>query len=163
MRRTAVLLLLALAGCSGGYSFTGGNFGAAKTVTIGEFPNFAEVVNPNLTLVFSESLRNIFLRETPLTVVEEGGDLQYEGTITGYTIVAANPTANQQTAQSNLTITVNVVYHNELNPEGDFERRFSRTLPFDADQEFSSVEEELMAEISRQLAEDILNQSVMNW
>jgi hypothetical protein len=163
MRLLALLSALWLSACSGGYSFTGGNFGTAKTVNIGEFPNFADIINPNLSLVFTESLRNIFLRETPLRVVDNGGDITYEGTITGYTIVAASPTANQQTAQSNLTITVNVIYHNETNPDDDFERKFTRSLPFDADQDFASIELELSSEICRLLAEDILNGSVMNW
>lgn len=59
-----IIIILAsalLSACSGGYSFTGGSVGEAKTLRVGYFPNRAAVVNPSLSNQFAEALKDRFL------------------------------------------------------------------------------------------------------
>lgn len=164
MKKLLAYVSLALAvACTGGYSFTGGDVGNAKTVSVDFFPNYAPLVQPNLSQTFTEALRDILVQQTTLTLVTDNADLQFEGSIVGYDVAPINAQANELAAQSRLTITVNVIYTNNLEKEKSFEQRFSRFQDFPADQDISSVEETLIAEINKELAENILNRAIANW
>lgn len=170
MRRfLSIMTLVLAAACSGGYSFTGADVGNAKTVSIEYFPNYANLINPQLSQIFTENLRDIFVRQTPLNLKEEGGDLQFSGSITDYSLTPINAQASQpgelggEVAQTRLTIQVNVSYINTLDEKQSFEQRFSRFADFDSNVELAQVEEELMDQITTQLAENILNQAIGNW
>jgi hypothetical protein len=149
--------------CTGGYSFTGGDIGDAKTLSVRDFPNYADIVNPNLTQELTESIRQNFLNQTRLKLVALDGDLDFEGSITGYTIVPMAAQAGEVSAQNKLTVSINVIFTNKLDPEKSFEQRFSRFRDFNADVPFIQVEETLVREIVQELAEDILNKSIVNW
>jgi hypothetical protein len=56
-----------------------------------------------------------------------------------------------------------VEFINELAPENNFNARFSRSRPYDADLNFSDIENELAAEIIKELREDVLNRAIANW
>jgi len=161
----AIALLAIISACSGGYSFTGGDVGNAKTVSVDFFPNYAPIVQPQLSQIFTEALRDIFVRQTSLELVERGGDLHFEGTIVGYDVKPINAQANDiaQAAANRLTITVNVIYENKLDEKKSFEQRFSRFADFDANVDLSQAENELMDQITKELAENILNQSIGSW
>lgn len=163
LRLLSVAALFSVSACTGGYSFTGGDVGNAKTISVDIFPNYAEYVNPNLSQVFTEQLRQIFVEQTPLSLVSSGGDLHFEGSIIGYAISAKAVTTAETTAQNRLTISVNVIFTNELDPDKSFEQVFSRFRDYPADQDFSSVESTLVSEINRELAENIFNRALVNW
>lgn len=157
------MFLVVMAACSGGYSFTGGDVGDAQTISVRNFPNYADMVNPNLSIEFTESLRQNFLNQTRLRLVQDGGDLDFEGSIVGYTITPMAAQAGEVSAQSKLTVTVNVIFTNHKDPDKSFEQRFSRFRDFNSDIPFTNVEEQLIREIVQELSEDILNRSIVNW
>ena len=98
----------------GSYSFTGGDTGKAKTLQIDFFRNNAPLVEPSLSQKFTQDFQDLFLRQTNLNLVNSGGDLRFEGEITGYRIAPMSATAQQTAAQNRLTITVNVRYFNKF-------------------------------------------------
>jgi hypothetical protein len=161
----ALVFVLALAACSGGYSFTGGDVGNAKTISIQFFPNYADLVKPQFSQIFTEKLRDIFVQQTPLELVERNGDLQFEGSIISYTIEPLNAQAGNEAnvAQNRLSVTVNAIYTNGLEPDKSFEKKFTRFVDFDANADINSVEATLHEQVSQELAENILNQSIGNW
>lgn len=161
----ALCFLVLLTACSGGYSFTGGDVGDAKSVSVAFFPNYADLVQPQLSQNFTEKLRDIFVQQTSLELTDRAADLQFEGSIVGYTIKPISAQASEigQVAQNRLTIEVNVIFTNKLEEKKSFERRFSRFEDFDANADISAVESELIEVIIQQLAENILNQSIGNW
>ncbi len=158
--------LILLTAC-GPYSFTGGNTGDAKTIQINFFPNQAPLVEPSLSQRFSQDLQDLFTRQTNLTLVRSGGDLRFEGEITGYRITPMSATANQgnQTAaQNRLTVTVNVRFTNKLNEKDDFEKQFSFYSDFGATQQLAGgVLESALDEILERIHQDIFNASVAKW
>ncbi|TCI91395.1 LptE family protein [Tenacibaculum sp. M341] len=158
--------LILLSAC-GVYSFTGGNTGDAKTIQIDFFPNQAPLVEPTLSQKFTQDFQDLFTRQTNLTLVRNGGDLHFEGEITGYRISPMSATASQGTqaaAQNRLTITVNVRFTNKLNEKDDFEQRFSFYSDFDASAQLSgSVLETALEEILTRIHQDIFNASVAKW
>lgn len=164
--QASVLLffLLAFAGCNVQYSFTGTSLPPeVATVSVQFFPSYAPLAQPNLSQEFTEALRDIFLSQTRLALVKTGGDIQYEGEITGYQTRPAAIQGNETAALNRLTITVKVRFVNLVDEEQNFEQSFSQFADFDASQNISAVEDQLIEQINEQLVQDIFNRSVSNW
>lgn len=168
MKKQLLLVLLfittsGLIGC-GSYSFTGGNVGNAKTIQVDFFPNQAALVEPQLSPLFTQELQDLFIRQTSLNLVPSGGDLRFEGEITGYRINPMSATSQQTAAQNRLTVTINVRFFNRLKPDDDFEKQFSFYSDFAADAQLTgSVLDAALEEILDRLTQDIFNSSVGKW
>jgi len=160
----SLLVLITIQSC-GIYSFTGTNINPdVKSVQIDYFPNEAILVEPSLSQVFTIQLRDLFDTQTNLTSVSSGGDLQFEGEITGYKINPMTATAQQTAAQNRLTITVNVRFFNNKNEEDNFEKSFSHYYDYPADvQLIGSALDDAFDEIIERIAQDIFNASVAKW
>lgn len=161
------VLVMALAlicqGC-GIYSFTGASIPAeAKTVSVAYFPNHAQLVNPLLSNDFTSALRDAMMNQTPLDMVETGGDLAFEGEITDYRTTPVAITAAQTAAMNRLTITVKVRFSNRFDETKDFEQSFSHYEDYPSEQELNSVQDGLTAVIVEALVEDIFNKALVNW
>ena len=159
----AMLFILILSGCKGGFSFTGGNVGEAKTLNVDFFENTAAIVNPEMSQIFTESLKDIFVQQTSLGLVEGPADMEFSGAIVDYSLRPQAARGPSEVAQMRFTISVKVSFENRLAEENSFEQRFSRSRDYDADLNFSDIETELAAEIMRELTEDILNRAIANW
>ena len=118
------ILLLSLQSC-GIYSFTGADTGDAQTFQVNFFQNNADLVEPGIDRTFTLSLQDLIQNQTNLSLTNNNGDLIFEGEITEYYIAPMTATAENTAAQNRLTISVNVRFFNTLEPEKDFERRFS--------------------------------------
>lgn len=147
------------------YSFTGTSIQPdVKTVTVPYFEYKALKVNPSLSNQITEALQEKFIRLTRLELVDEEGDLEIIGAVTGYDVRATAITASEQAAQNRLTVTVKVAFVNRKYPEESFdEKSFSAYSDFDAMQTLDAVEATLCEEIVEKLCEDIFNGTVANW
>jgi hypothetical protein len=147
------------------YSFTGTSIQPdVKTVTIPYFEYKALKVNPSLSNQITEALQEKFIRLTRLELVDDEGDLEIIGSVTGYDVKATAITASEQAAQNRLTVTVKVAFVNRKYPEESFdEKAFSAFADFDAMQQLDAVESTLCEEIVEKLCEDIFNGTVANW
>ncbi|MFV0469309.1 MAG: hypothetical protein ACK5MK_10325, partial [Dysgonomonas sp.] len=67
------LVLVVLTGCTVSYGFTGGSldYSKYKSISIVDFPNNAELVNPSLAQFFTEALKDKYTRSTKLTLQRE--------------------------------------------------------------------------------------------
>lgn len=158
------LLTIVLLGACKFYSFTGGSTGDAKTIQVDFFPNQAQLIEPTLSQRFTQEMQDLFLRQTNLELVRTGGDLRFEGEITGYRVNPMSATAQQTAAQNRLTVTVNVRYYNRLTEEDNFEKQFSFYFDFDANAQLTgSVLDSALEEILERLIQDIFNASVAKW
>ncbi|MEX2596971.1 MAG: LptE family protein [Salibacteraceae bacterium] len=158
-------LLILIASCKVNYSFTGASVSpGTKTISIATFPSYqAPLAPPSLSQSFTESLKDIFLRQTNLSLVKSNGDIIIEGEITGYqTRDEAVSGANVSTI-SRLTITVKLSYIDTKNEENSYEQVFSNFAQFDGTQTLSDVETQVIEEINEKLAQDIFNKSLGNW
>ncbi len=159
-----VLLLLVLPGCKIKYSLTSGSIDPKlKTISIQYFPNNASMIQPSLSQSFTEALRDKFTSQSKLDLVTRGGDLNIEGSITGYSIQPVAIQGNETAALNRLTITVNVKFTNKLNEQENFDTSFSRFEDFQASLAISSIEESLIKSISTTLVDDIFNRALVNW
>ncbi|MCF8228028.1 MAG: hypothetical protein K9G58_08460 [Bacteroidales bacterium] len=157
------LICITAMGC-GVYSFTGASIPpGAKTISIQYFPNNAQLVEPTLSQTFTDALRDKFVSQTDLTLVENNGDLQIEGQITGYTVKPVAITGDQTAALNRLEITVDVNYVNTLDESKDFDQKFTRYEDFSSEENLTSRQTELIDLINEMLVEDIFNKAVVNW
>lgn len=157
------LLLFASGGC-GTYSFTGASIPpGTETVSISFFENRASIIQPTLSAKFTEKLKDRFVSQTNLRLVNDNGDLQFDGYISDYQSRPVAIQGNEQAALNRLTITVSVNFKNAKDPKQDFDSSFSRYVDYDSRKNLSAVEQELISEICQQLTEDIFNKAVINW
>ena len=156
-------MLCAVVSC-GMYSFTGASIPAqATTISVAFFPNDAPLIQPTLSQRFTDALQTKFLRQTNLRLVESGGDLHFEGSITGYSTMPTAIAGDDRAALNRLTITVRVKFINEYEEKNSFERSFSRFYDYPSDISLSQIEDEAIDIINEALVEDIFNQAVVNW
>ena len=158
-----VIVAVVCGGC-GIYSFSGASIPAeAKTVSVQYFPNQAQLINPTLSNDFTTALRDAIMNQTPLDMVEDGGDLAFEGEITDYRTTPVAITSGQTAALNRLTITVNVRFVNQFDETKNFESRFSHYEDYPSDQDLNSVQESLTGTIIEALVEDVFNKALVNW
>ena len=156
--------VLTLSAC-GIYSFSGTSIqNDVNTINIEYFEYKAQKVNPSLSNDLTEALRTRFRRMTRLEQVEQDGDLEIVGEVTGYSVSATAITAGEFAAQNRLTVTVSVSFTNRKYPEDDFENKtFSAYADYDSANSLDAVESSLCAEIVDKLIEDIFNATVAQW
>ena len=168
MKRLIILIALLsglffLSGC-GVYSFTGASIPPeAKTISIEYFPNNASLVEPTLSQSFTDALRDKFVSQTTLNLIQKGGDLKIEGAITEYSTKPIAIQSDQTAALNRLSITVKVKYTNTYDESKDFETSFTRYEDYPSDQELSTVQQTLIDGINEMIVDDIFNKAVVNW
>lgn len=161
--RLLPLLLLLATGCRMNVSFTGGDVGNARTMSVDLFQARAPLATPQSAQVFTETLRDLLLAQSPLKLAREDGDLQYSGAIVGYDVQPVSIQASETAALNRLTITASVTYVNTLEPKKNTEFTVSRFADYNSAQDLVTVEEQLVTEIAKQLAQDIFDRTIGNW
>lgn len=134
-----------------------------SSVTVNYFPNQSSFVATSLSQTFTETLIDKFNRESNLTVKDRDGDWEFGGAITNYISSAIAPTGDETTALNRLTITVKVEFTNHKNEDQNWSQSFSRFADYESTQTLSTVENDLIAEITEQLADDIFLKVAGNW
>lgn len=157
-------ILLCGQACSVNYSFTGADIPAeAETFSVKTFNVVAPLADPTYGLTITESLKDLVLNQSRLDLVNGDGDLQFEGTVTGYNVMPAAVSSEEFAEINRLTISIKVTYVNSFEEEKNFERSFSRFADFPTTQELVNVEQTLIEEINEQLTQDIFDASLGSW
>jgi len=159
-----LLAFLALTSCSVNYSMTGASIAPdVKTISIRFFQKTAGLGPASLGQTFTESLKDKFISQTNLSLVDRDATLTLEGNIPGYTIIPLAIQANELAAQNRLSISVNVKFTNLKDEKQNFESTFTRFADFESTLNISSVEDQLIKQINEQIIDDIFNKAVINW
>jgi len=166
--RIAIILLplfvLIQPGCKVSYTFTGASISPeTKTFSVQLFQNLAGIVNPTLSSDLTEELKNRFITQTSLSMVDDFGDFAFSGQITQYNVSPISIQDNEVAAQNRLTISVRVKFVNAKDPKLSFDKTFSQYENFDSNQNFVQVEAELVRLIVEKLVDDIFNAAAANW
>lgn len=161
----ALVAIFLTGGCSiVHYSFSGTSIQPdVKTVVIHYFEYKALKVNPSLSNDLTEAMKDKFRKLTKLEQVDMDGDIELEGSVTGYEVRASAVTADEVAAQNRLTVTVKLKFTNRKYPEEDFEKDFSAYADYDSTNSLDAVEASLCEEIVDKLVEDMFNASVAQW
>lgn len=139
------------------------DYSKVKTISIAEFPNRAEFVYAPMTTEFNQKLKDMFIQQTRLQLVNSNGDLEIDGEITGYNQYNESVAADGFSSKVKLTMTVNVRYVNNTNHEEDFEQQFSAFQTYDSTLLLTDVQDELINKMIKDITEQIFNSTVANW
>jgi len=157
----AVLALL-ISSC---YTFKGISIDYSKvnTFSIGEFPNNAPNVVPTLSQDFIQALQLKVISESRLGSTPANGDVEFNGSITGYAITSVAPQPGETTAFSRLTITIQVEFINNTDPEQNWTQSFNWFSDYDASENLANVQEDLHETILTEIVENVFNKAFTNW
>lgn len=140
------------------------DYNKVKTVSIAEFQNQSEYVYAPLAIQFNQELKDMFIQQTRLQLVNSGGDLEISGEITGYNQYNQGVDASGYSSEVKLTLTVKVNYVNNTNHEEDFEEQvFSAFQTYESTQLLTAVQDQLIPLMIEDITEQIFNSTVANW
>lgn len=159
-------IIMTLASCTfKGYKFNGASidYTKTKTIEIADFPIRSSYVWGPMGPMFNNQLKDEFANHTRLSQVRRNGDLKIEGEITNYSQRNKSVAADGRSAQTELSITVNVRFTNNNNHSEDFERQFTSNKSYETTQSLTAVQEELVTQMIKDLTDQIFNATVANW
>ena len=161
----AVITILLLVSCSVTYKFNGASidYSKTKTIQIADFPIRSSYVWGPMANIFNNQLKDQYANHTKLIQVKRNGDLRIEGEITRYEQRNKAVSSEGYSAQTELSMTVNVRFTNSKRHEEDFERQFTAQSTYDTTQSLNSVQEELVTQMVKDITDQIFNATVANW
>ena len=159
------VFIFLLSSCSISYKFNGASidYEKTKTIQIDNFPIRSAYVWAPMQSIFQNKLTDLYASQTKLKQVRRNGDLQLAGEITGFDQYNKAISSDGYSSQVQLKMTVNVRFTNNAKHTEDFERQFSATTEYDASLQLINVQEELVTQMVKDIAEQIFNATVANW
>ena len=159
------VVTLAVVSCSVSYKFNMSSidYTKVKTIQIADFPIRSSYVWGPMGPMFNNKLKEQYADHTKLSQVKRNGDLKIEGEITNYSQRNKSVSAEGYSAQTELSITVNVRFTNNTNHQEDFEQQFTATASYETTQSLAAVQEQLVTEMIEDIVDQIFNATVANW
>jgi len=136
---------------------------SVQTVSVNYFDNIAAIVNPTLSTTISDKLRNKFISESSLDLVESEGDFDFSGSVIRYDIAPVAAQDNATATLNRLTIVVQVELECEKATKHAFSSSFTQFEDFDANKSLSDVETDLIESISENIINEIFNKATLDW
>ena len=160
-----ILSAVLLISCKVSYKFDGASidYNKTKTIQINDFPIRSSYVWGPMQNIYNNQLKDVFANHTHLAQVKRNGDMIIDGEITQYSQRNKSVSSTGQSAQTELSMTVNVRFTNKANHKEDFERQFTATSSYENTQSLSSVQEELVTQMVKDITDQIFNATVANW
>ena len=160
-----LLLTAMVCACKVSYSFNGASidYNVTKTIQIEDFPIRTAYVWGPMEAIFNNQLKDIYNSHTHLRQVKRNGDMKIEGEITQYNQRNKSVSSDGYSAQTELTMTVNVRFTNSKKHEEDFERQFTANATYETTMSLNQVQEDLVTQMSKEITEQIFNATVANW
>ncbi len=161
------LVALLLQGCTirgVGYSFQGISIPPdVNTYYIELFENQAPNSTPTLPRDFTERLKDKIRTETRLKYNDETPDIEFTGAVTEFRVTAEAPKAGEQIGFNKLTISVQVNFVNNKDEKANWKQQFSFEDFFGPNDNLLDVQETLIENITKELADRIFNRAFTNW
>lgn len=159
------VVVMLLSSCSVSYKFNGASidYTKTKTIQIADFPIRSSYVWGPMGPLFNNTLKDEFANHTHLSQVKRNGDMKIEGEITQYNQRNKSVSSQGYSAQTELSMTVNVRFTNNANHTYDFEKQFTATSTYETTKSLNSVQEELVTQMVKDLSDQIFNATVANW
>ena len=156
------ILFLLTAGC---YTFSGITIEEnIQKYYVAQFVNRSASVVPTLAPDFTEKLKDKIRNESRLIYTDTDPDVEFVGTITGYDVTSEAPQPGETVAINRLTIRASVEVSYPKDPNKETEKlNVSWYAEFPGTDNLLDVQDDLISEITDQLAEDIFTKAFTNW
>ena len=141
-----------------------------KNIHIGYIENRASLVNPSLAPQLNDALRQkINNQASRLSQVQTSdADWDVTGWVSGYSY-STSGVASQQASTNRLTVTVHIIFKNNLDPTGkkvapaNFETDVTRNFDFSATITITDAEAQLLPTVVSNMTDEIFNKLFSNW
>lgn len=158
-------LLPMLFGCSfKGYSFNGSsiNYDVIKTIQLDKIVNRAPYVWAPMETMLNNDIKDRYANQTRLQQVKRDGDMQISGEIVNYDQFNKAVSSDGYSSQVQLRMVVNIRFTNKKTNE-NWERQFTAQAAYESGVSLSSVQEDLVKDMIKDLVDQIYNATVANW
>jgi hypothetical protein len=155
-------IVLLISGC---YSFKdiGSIPQEVKTFRVNYIENRARYINPQLSPQLTDKLRQKIIGQTRLSGVQsEDAHYDISGQVTGYNVTTSG-ISDQRAATQRLSVTVHIVFRNNLDASKNFEADVSRNFDFSAGLTLTQAEAQLNETIIKNVVDEIFNRIFSNW
>jgi hypothetical protein len=155
-----------LSSCTVNFNFTGAAQGntTLETLYVDQFVNESEIVVPYLAQETNQQLQDRFLAQSKLTLTSNrSADVVLSGAITRYTVLPVAIQGDDRAAQNRLTIAINIIFENNVEPDEGWEQNFSGFVDFDSQIDFTGQEAQLIDEVLEQITQDVFTKSIGKW
>jgi hypothetical protein len=163
-------LILTFVGCKI-YSFKDTSIPPeVKSIHLAYIENRARLVNPALAPALNDALRQKINNQASRLSQIPTSDADYDITawISDYNY-STSGISNQQASSNRLSVTVHIVFKNNLDPTGkkvppaNFESDVTRNFDFSAQTSITDAENQLLPTITSNLTDEIFNKLFSNW
>lgn len=157
-----IIQLVLLSSC-GIYSFSGASIPKeVKSISIEYIPNKAPNAWSSIDNIFNQELRNKFVREAGLRVLDEKGDYHIKGYISNYVITPQTPTTGSFSSQYRLDISVMIEFQDNVSGKKvQWTEPFTNMELYESD--ISGKEDILIRAISKNISNSIFNKIFSTW
>lgn len=151
------------------YSFKGTSISTGvESFYVANFRNNAFNAPAEIGLLFSDKLRDKVRRESRLAYADRNSSIEFEGSVTGYSVTSVAPQNIQETglvgsSLNRLQITVQVDFINNIDEKEGWQQQFNFFQDFDSSQNLADLQNELIEVIFEQITEDIFNRAFSDW
>ena len=157
----ASTLFIMLSGC---YTLNGVSISAeTQTYYVEQFEVSAIEAPAEIGQQFSERLKQKINNNTRLAFSDTDPDIDFVGSIVGFSVTPESPNANNQADLNRLTIRVSVEYNDSKTEKNSYTNTFTDFEVFDASQNLLDIQNDLLDAIFERVAEDAFNKAFSNW
>lgn len=150
--------------CSSCYSFKGTSIPqGVKTYYIPDVSLVDLSAPPETPIDFREKLRGKIRRQSNLNWTDTDPQVEFICTISRFDVLTASAGADAIVEQNTLKITVNVEYVTNYDEEEGWEKSFTETYNFDANEDLSQVQNQYIDNIFDRITEQIFLQAFAQW
>jgi len=134
-----------------------------KTFRVNYLTNKAGYVNPQLSPLLTEAVKQKIISNTRLHQVDDDS-VQYDisGYISNYSVTTTGISGNTP-SQNRLTVTVHLIFKDKVDDSKSFENDISNSYDFSASQTLSDAESTLTPTIVTATTDAIFNKIFSNW
>ncbi|MBK6861754.1 MAG: hypothetical protein IPK91_15060 [Saprospiraceae bacterium] len=163
MRFLTLFLLICTCFCSC-YSFKGISIPAeVNTFKLEQVIDQTYQAPATYPLDFYETLLSKIRKDSRLTLNDREPDIKFICKITQFNVSSQAAQANASSAINRLNVTVEVEMINAKDAKLNWKTGFARYQDFDANANFSTIQQQLTKEINNLLVDDIFNKAFTNW
>lgn len=136
-----------------------------KAFYVGVLENKAANTPLSYPLNLAESIRSGIQNNTKLQLSNAPTDAEVdiEGEINSYSITPVALQEGDNATKNRLTVSVNFVFYISAPEENEMTLNASRFIDYDANTDLSTVENDLLQEVTDQIVQDVLNKLRSNW
>lgn len=166
LKKIAILSLAIICySCSVSYGFRGGSidYTKIKTIRIPAVQNKASLVYPPLAANFSQKLQDFYEQRTSLSQVNRNSDLELVCEIVGYDLSPMSIGQDNFADRTLFVLQVKVHYVNNVNKKESFDKTFKAQRDFARNQQFNSIQDGLLEDMTDEIIKKIYNATIENW